>query len=111
MGFLEIISIVLFPISLSSFQLAVEQGRTPLSDRIGMFRNEEFTSIVFFPSLILMAASGIVVLFYSWILLLGLFVGTAIIFQLFGKFLLIRAWYLLFWVLDKWAKKNLGEDE
>jgi hypothetical protein len=95
MGFLEIISIVIFPISLGSFQLAVEQGRTPLSDRIGMFRSEEF----------------IVVLFYSWILLLGLFVGTAIIFQLFGKFLLIRAWYLPFWVLDKWAKKKLGEDE
>ena len=110
MGFLDIISIVIFPISLGSFQLAVEQGRTPLSDRIGMFRSEEFTSIVFFPSLILMVASGIVVLFYSWILLLGLLVGTAITFPLFGRSLLIRLWYLPYAILDSWARNKLGDD-
>ena len=111
MSSLEIISIVIFPISLGSFQLAVEQGRTPIFDRIGMFRSEEFISIVFFPSLILMIASGVVLLLYSLVLLLGLFVGTAVTFRLFGRFLLIRAWYLPFRVLDNWAKKKLGEDE
>ena len=111
MSFLDIISIVIFPISLGSFQLALEQGRTPLFDRIGIFRSEEFISIIFFPSLIFMIASGIVLLLYSWVLLLVLFVGTAITFPLFGRFLLIKVWYLPFSLLNNWAKKKLGDDE
>ena len=111
MDFLEIISVVVFPISLGSFQLAVEQGRIPLFDRVGMFRSEDFVSIVFFPSLVLMIASGIVLLLYSWILLLCFFIGTAISFPLFGRSLLIRLWYIPHAILDRLAKKKLGDDQ
>jgi hypothetical protein len=108
---LQIISIIVFPISLGSFQLAIEQSRTYIGERIGMFRDETFVSIVFFVSLIFMVPSGIVVFFYSWILLIGLFVGTAITFPIFGRFLLNRLWYLPYSMLDNWARKKLGEDE
>ena len=107
MGVLEIISVLVFPTSLGSFQLAVEQRRTPILDRIGMFRSEEFISIVFFPSLILMIASVVVLLLYSWVLLLGLFVGTAITFSWFGRFLLVRFWAIPYAILDNWAKRKL----
>lgn len=110
MDLLEIVSIVVFPFSLGSFQLAIEQGRTSLFDRVGMFRSEDFVSIVFFSSLLFMAASGIVLLLYSWVLLLCLFVGTAITFPLFGSTLLIRLWYIPYRILDAWAKKKLGDE-
>ena len=110
MGFVDILAIVVFPISLGSFQLAVEQERTPLSGRIGMFRSDVFMSVVFFPSLVLMVASGIVVLLNSWVLLLGLFVGTAIIYPLCGRYLLIRLWYVPSAVLYRWARKKLSDD-
>ena len=110
MDFLEIISVVVFPLSLGSFQLAVEQGRIPLFDRVGMFRSDDFVSIVFFPSLVLMIASGIVLLVYSWILLPCFFIGTAISFPLFGRSLLIRLWYIPHAIFYRLAKKKLGDD-
>jgi len=106
---LEIISIIIFPIALGSFQLAIEQGKIPLFDRIGMFRDEVFISIVFFLSLILMVISAIFVFLYSWIVLIALFIGTAISFPLFGRFLLVRLWALPYNILDKWSQKKLDD--
>jgi len=110
-GFIEIISIVVFPISLWSFLLALEQKRAPLISRIGMFRGEDFINIVFPPSLILMAASGIILSIYSWVLLTGLFVGTAITFQWLGRSLLIRFWAVPYKIIEDWARKERDEDE
>ncbi|MBW2558796.1 MAG: hypothetical protein JRD69_08215 [Deltaproteobacteria bacterium] len=109
MYILEIISIIVFPLALGSFQLAIEQGKSPLFDRIGVFRSEEFISIVFFPSLILMIASGIFVFLYSWILLIALFIGTAIFIPLFGRLILLRLWSVPYMLLDKWAQNKIDD--
>lgn len=107
---LEVISIIIFPIALGGFQLAIEQGKIPLFDRIGMFRSEDIVSIVFFASLILMIISGIFVFLYSWVLLIALFIGTAITFPLFGRFLLVRLWSVPYLILDRWAQRKLGDE-
>jgi hypothetical protein len=104
---LEIISSIVFPLSLGSLQLAIGQERTQLSGRVGMFRSKAFLNIVFFLSFFPMVASGIVLFLYSWILLLCLFFGTAIAFPLFGKSLLMMLWSIPFRILDTWARRRL----
>lgn len=111
MGLLEIIATIAFPVSLSSFMLDVEQSRTPLPDRIGAFRSEGFGCLVFFSSLPFMIASGIVLGMYSWVLLVALFVGTALIFPLFGRYLVLRLWSFPYALLDRWARKRLDDDQ
>ena len=101
MGILEIVAVIVFPPSLGSFHLVFEQSRTHISARVGMFRSEGFISFVFFPSFALMVGSGIVILLHSWVLLVSLFFGTAILYPIIGRFLLIRAWYLPFRMLSR----------
>jgi hypothetical protein len=44
---------------------------------------------------------------HSWILLVCLFVGTAIAFPLFGRTILSRLWFLPYSALENWAKRKL----
>lgn len=106
MSIIEIASLFLFPISLASFQLAVEQEKTAIEDRIGMFRSEVFGFIVMLPSFMLMIASTIILLIHSWILYLCLFVGTAIAYTFGGRYILIQMWYIPYKLIDAWAKKK-----
>lgn len=107
---LEIIALIVFPVTLSSFQLTVQQERTLRSDRMPMFRSELFTSIVMFPSFVLAVASGIVLLLHSWQILVITFIATALVYPIFGRFLISRLWAVPYYFLDKWArKKESGE--
>jgi hypothetical protein len=109
MGYLEIIAIIIFPLSYSSFELAVQQSRVPMPYRIGMFRSELFISIVFFPSLAFMIASAVILGLYSWVLLVALFIGTPLVFPLFGRYLLVMLWSFPYELLDRWARKRLDD--
>ena len=106
MGLLEIIAIIVFPVSLSSFMLQLEQSRIDKMHRIGMFRGEASGCLVFFISLPFAIASGVILGLYSWVLLVALFVGTAFAYPLFGRHLVLRLWVLPYILLDKWARKR-----
>lgn len=106
MGFLEIIAIILFPVSLSSFMLQLEQSRIHTLHRIGIFQSEAFGCLVFFISLPFMIASGVILGLYSWVLLGVLFVGTALIYPLFGRYVVVRLWLVPYILLDRWARKR-----
>jgi len=95
MSVIEIISLFVFPVSLASFQLAVEQEKTILADRIGMFRNEVVTTIIMFSGFIFMTASGIIIFIHSWVLLICIFFGTAVAYVFGGREVLIWLWYNL----------------
>lgn len=107
MPILEIIAIIIFPIALSSYGIILEQEKTSLADRITMFRSEFFINIVFFPSFLLMIASGIVLFFYSWKTLIIIFIITAFLYPLIGKSLISHLWSILYYFLNKWAEQKL----
>jgi len=107
MSILEIIAVIIFPIALSSYGLILEQEKTPLAERMTMFRSELFVSIVFFPSFLLMIASGIVLFFYSWKILIITFIITAILYPLLGRFLISHLWSIPYYFLNKWAEQKL----
>lgn len=109
MNIFELVSIFVFPISLGSFQLAIKQGKLSGFDRIGMFRSEDFINVVFFPSLVLMVITGILVFLYSWILLIILFACTAITFPLFGRSILVHLWAVPYRIIDNWAQKKIND--
>ncbi len=107
MSILEIIAVIIFPITLSSYGLMLEQKKTSLADRMSMFRSEFFTNIVFFPSFVLMIASGVILFLYSWKILIITFIITAILYPLLGRILISRLWSIPYYFLNKWASQKL----
>ncbi len=110
MNILKIVSMFIFPVALSSYQLTREQRALPLSERVGMFRSEVFIMIVDYPSFIVMIISGILIFLDSWKLLIGLFFGTAIVYPLFGRFIVTRTWLIPYYFLNKWVRKRLKDE-
>lgn len=106
MSFLEIIALIVFPIALSSYGLILEQKKIPLADKILMFRSEVFSNIIFFPSFLLMIATGIILLLYSWKTLVAVFIATAIFYPIVGRKLISTFWSVPYYFLDKWAEKK-----
>jgi len=82
---MSLIAVIVFPISLSIWGLAQGQGRTALSDRIGVFMSEEFLSLLFTLSLLFVLGSGIVLGLHSWKILLVVFAATAVVYPLIGR--------------------------
>ncbi len=106
MGILEIIAIIFFLVSLSSFILHLEQSRIHMMHRIEMFRAKTFGCLIFFISLPFMIAAGVILGLYSWVLLVVLFVGTALAYPLFGRYIVLRFWLIPYILLDRWARKR-----
>jgi len=106
MGILEIVSIVVFPISLSSFILQGSQSQTPMLNRAAMFRSEAFGCLIFVLSFPLMIASGVIIGLYSWVLLVALLAGTVIAYPLFGCYLVRFLWLIPFMIIDRWSGKR-----
>ena len=106
MGLLEIIAIIVFTVSLSSVLLYVQQIQTHAINRVEMFKSEIFGYLIFVSSLPFLIASGVFLGMYSWVLLVALFVGTAVVFPLFGRYVVLRLWLLPCILLDRWARKR-----
>lgn len=100
---------ILFWFSLGSFQLAVQQERTPTWDKIGMFQSNFFSSLVMFPSAVILLASGIFLWIESFVLVLALFISTAVTFPLFGRAILIACWGIPYSAIMDWAEKKNSE--
>ena len=96
MGVVEIASLIVFPIGLTSFYLAVEQDRTSIEWRIGLFRNEIVSTVVILFGFLTMAASGVVLFLYSWKWLLCVFFGTALVYPFIGRATAVWFWASLF---------------
>ncbi len=96
MGIVEIVALVVFPIGTTSFYLAVEQEKTPIEEKIGLFRNEIVSTIVMVFGFLIMVASGIVLFLYSWKWSLCAFFGTAFVYPWIGRAVAIWFWARLF---------------
>lgn len=106
MNIFEIIAVIIFYLSLSSYGLILDREKTPPEERISMFSSEMFTNLVFFPSFILMVASGIVLFLYSWKILIIIFIITALIYPLIGRSLIFRLWSIPYYLLSKQSEKK-----
>jgi len=102
MSVLEIIAVIVFPLSLSSFILQANLSRIPLLHR-PLIWSETLGTLVFAVSLPLMIASGVIIGLHSWVLLVVLFAGTALVYPLFGRYLVLRLWGFLATLLERWA--------
>lgn len=105
MGLLEIIAIITFPLSLTSFMLQAGLSRVPKPYR-PLIWSGGLLHLVFFVSLPLMIASGVILGLYSWVLLVVLLVGTALVYPLFGRRLVSTLWELLAILLVRWTSKR-----
>ncbi len=109
---MELISIAIFYLAISSYGLIMEREKTPVENRAEILRSEVFTNLIFFPSFVLMIASGIILLLYSWKILVVIFVVAALSYSLIGRFLVISIWSVPYYFLNKWAKnKEDGKDK
>jgi len=71
-----------------------------------MFSSEYFGCLFFCVSFPLMVASGVIIVLYSWILLVALFIGTALAYPLFGRYLVLRLWLIPYILLDRLSRKR-----
>jgi len=110
MGVLEIIAIIVFPLSLSSFMLQANLSRVPLLHR-PLIWSETLGTLVFAVSLPLMIASGVILGLHSWVLLVALFAGTALVYPLFGRYLVLRLWGRLAMLLERRIERSERKKE
>lgn len=109
MNIIEILAIVIFYLSLSSYGLILDREKTPPEERIGMFSSEIFTNLVFFPSFVLMIISGIILFLYSWKALIIIFIITALLYPFIGRFLITHFWSIPYYFLNKQSQKKLNK--
>ncbi len=110
MNLIEIISIIVFPLSFNGFMLSGEQEKAGIFHRIDIFRSPTFRYLIMYLSILFMIASGIVMLLHSWVLLLCLFVGSGVLYPFIGRTLVIMLLYIPWKYLDNIARKKYGDD-
>jgi len=106
MTFLEIIAIIFFFLSLSSWGLIIEQEKTFFADRMGMFRSEFFCNIVYIFSVLFVISSGIVLIIYSWKITIIIFIAAGISYPILGKPIIRRFWGMIYYFFDSYARRK-----
>ena len=107
MNVFEIIAAMIFYLALNSWGLFLEQEKTPIEEKIGMFRSSVVTILVSILSFILIIASGIILFLYSWKILIIIFIISGLLYPFIGRWIVLRLWLIPIYFLERWAEKKL----